>query len=89
MPRRYHRQATFNEDEMEKIKKVQGVRTDDRFMRDAVFEYVRESERTAVEAGSAGRPERAEVVGPNRLIGKNRVDISIEDAVSDSDDPFE
>jgi hypothetical protein len=54
MPRRYHRQATFNEDEIQKIKKVQGTKTDGRFFREAVTYYVREAEREAVARGHEG-----------------------------------
>lgn len=40
MPRNFHKQACFNAAEMERIKKVQGVKTDYRFFREAVMERV-------------------------------------------------
>jgi hypothetical protein len=51
MPRRHHTQADFNQVEWEKIKKVQGDKTDYRFFRECVMEYV-EARRDKSEVGS-------------------------------------
>jgi hypothetical protein len=53
MPSRHHKQAVFNDKEYEKVKKVQGDKTDYRFFREAVMYYVGEAEREAL----AGRDQ--------------------------------
>jgi hypothetical protein len=80
MPRRYHKQADFNEAEMEKIKKAQSNKTDYRFFREAVMYYVGESERRALETRDArpiqGIDERVAQLDETKLPPFFRVKVS-------------
>ena len=48
MPSKGHIQAVFNKKDMERVKKVQGDKTDYRFFREAVIYYVERAERGAL-----------------------------------------
>lgn len=58
MPPRHQIAAHFNEKEWEKIKKVQGTKTEYKFIREVVLEYVREAEREAMAGRDQGNSPR-------------------------------
>ena len=62
MPRRFHKQADFNIAEIERIKKVQGDKTDYRFFREAILDHVSRTETNQSKpSGSpqgSGKPEK-------------------------------
>ena len=63
MPRRFHKQADFNFQEIEKIKKVQGDKTDYRFFREAILDHV---SRTETPRKESSRPESGQNSDQNR-----------------------
>lgn len=82
MPRRFHKQADFNVAEMEKIKKLQGDKTDYRFFRECVLNECSRSETPRKEqGGSESRHSSSE----NRRAQEGNGALQ----ASDSGDPFE
>lgn len=65
MPHRVHKQGDFNKEEGERIKRVQGDKTDYRFMREAILKYVGEAEREALAGRNLGDSQQRSQESPS------------------------
>lgn len=86
MPRKYHTQATFNDPEWKRVKKVKGLEKDEPFLRKAVFEYVERRETKPAAGAEPSGSESGQDSSENRGIEEGNGTIQ---ATRESGDPFE